>query len=210
MKIGLLITYRAGVMLIPVGHLSMSGDTVGCHNRKGCFWHLEGRLQMLLNSVQAQDGISFPILILLTHPQHKQNPKYNLVPNVNSITFEKTAVEIHCLGTRSDYWLSCLLQRWCTCLCSSVRSPEDPSPPLSASEWLSGESPCCLSQVLWMELMWEKKKREGERNQAYSPIGSHSFPCYTNSHYKIFHSTDQISPISCRDQFSVGKVKTLS
>ena len=53
-------------------------------------------------------------------------------------------------------------------------------------------------------------KREGERNQAYSPIGSHSFPCYTNSHYKIFHSTDRIAPISCRDHFSVGKGKTLS
>ena len=197
-------------MLIPVVHLSMSGVTVGCHNRKGCSWHLEGRLQMLLNSVQAQDGVSFPIPILLTHPQHKQNPKYNLAPNVDSITFEKTVVAIHGLGTRSNYWLSCLLQRWFTCLCSSVRSPEDPSPPLSASGWLSGESPCCLSQVLWMELTWEKKKREGERNQAYSPIGSQSFPCYTNSHYKIFHSTDRIAPISCQDYFSVGKGKTLS
>ena len=58
---------------------------------------------MLLNSVQAQDGVSFPIPILLTHPQHKQNPKYNLAPNVNSITFEKTVVEIHGLGTRSNY-----------------------------------------------------------------------------------------------------------
>ena len=75
--------------------------TAGCHNRKGCSWHLERRLQMALNSVQAQDGISFPIPVLHTHPQHKQNPKYKLAPNVNSITFEKTVVETHGLGTGS-------------------------------------------------------------------------------------------------------------
>ena len=56
---------------------------------------------MALNSVQAQDGISFPIPVLHTHPQHKQNPKYKLAPNVNSITFEKTVVETHGLGTGS-------------------------------------------------------------------------------------------------------------
>ena len=159
MKSWLLITYRAGVISIRVGHLSMSGDTAGRHNRKGCSWHLERRLQMLLNSVQVQDDMSLPIPILHTHPQHQQNPKYKLAPNVNSIAFEKTVVEIHGLGTRSNYWLSCLLRRVFTCLCPSVRSPKDPSPPLSASGWLSGEPPCCLSLVLWMELMWKEKKR---------------------------------------------------
>ena len=129
------------------------------YNRKGCSWHPERRLQMLLNSVQVQDDMSFPIPTLHTHPQHKQNPKHKLAPNVNSIAFEKTVVEIHGLGTRSNYWLSCLLWRAFPCLCPSVCSPKDPSPPLSASGWLSGEPPCCLSLVLWMELMWKEKKR---------------------------------------------------
>ena len=167
MKGWLLTTYGTEVISIPVGHLSMSGDTAGCHNRKGCSWHLEGRLQMVLNSVQVQDGISFPIPFLHTHPQHKQNPKYKLAPNVNSITFEKTVVQIHGLSTGSTAG-SPVCFGGGSPASAPPSQPWGPLPPLSASGWPSGEPPCCLSQVLWMELMWKEKKRgRGEESSIF-------------------------------------------
>lgn len=41
---------------------------------------------------------------------------------------------------------------------SFCNSPGDPSFPPSASEWLSGLSPCCLHQVRWVEVTWEGRK----------------------------------------------------
>ena len=64
------------------------------------------------------------------------------------------------------------------------------TPSLPLSEWLSGESPCSLSQVPWREIMWQRRKCEGGRNQAFCPLCSHSFSSYTNSYYKIFGFAD--------------------
>ena len=48
------------------------------------------------------------------------------------------------------------------------------------------ESPWGLSQALWRELMWQRRKCKGGRNQALYPLCSHSFSSYTNSYYIWF------------------------
>ena len=105
--------------------------------------------------------------------------KYNLAQNVNSIKCEKITIERHLQiplaqgqGNPFPVW-----SRGSSHVCVPPGTvPRTPQHQLPASEWLSGHSPCCLSQVPWMELKWGGRRREGERNQAFLLVGSHSFP----------------------------------
>ena len=96
----------------------------------------------------------------------------SIVSNVRKLLIRETSTNP--FVTRTKQSPSCLIQRRFTCLCSSWNSSEDPSAPTPSLRWLSGDSPCCLSQVPWMELKWGGRRRE--RNQAFLPVGSHSFP----------------------------------
>ena len=134
---------------------------------------------MLLNSQEGTEQHLPPHPILHTHPQHMKRPKYNLGQNVNSIKCEKIAIERHLQvplaqgqSNPPPVW-----SRGGSHVCVPPGTlPRTPQHLFPASEWLSGDSPCCLPQVPWMELKWEGRRREGERSWAFLPVGSHSFP----------------------------------
>ena len=108
-----------------------------------------------------------------------KRPKYNLGQNVNSIKCEKIAIERHLQvplaqgqSNPPPVWF-----RGGSHVCVPPGTvPKSPQHLLPASEWLSGDSSCCLSQGPWMELKWGGRRRKGERNRAFLPVGSHSFP----------------------------------